>query len=799
MRFESIDAESFGPLRDARLELSDGMNVVYGLNESGKSSWHAALYVALCGMRRGKGRPSSGDQAFANQYTPWSGDPWRVRCVVSLADGRRVELAQHLGNKEGKAHELGRGIDVTDTIMHEGMPDGARWLGLDRNAFAHTACIRQAEIVSVVDGAEEMREHLQRAAATTRHDATASAALDRIKVYRKERVGTTRPGGKPLRASLDELDEARSALEQARELHACYADLAREAASKRLEVDEAARNVRAAVAARERRAAEQARDHFERVSKLATKFADGAPGGPLADDDLADDVARALVSYGNCPKPMDLKGADAAALQRQLDELSEPPTGDVEPASVVVEAFDELEAARAGVATSAGDGQGRRARPFLLLGMATALIGVALAALVSPIAGGVVAAAGVAVAVLGLVRQSRALGDRMGPSGAVESRERALVAALRTRGVEIGPNDDALYGYESYLDSCRRQAIRAQSRSGLESALNSRRSLENAAAENEQMRDAAVHGLRKVAALCSIEASDPDAIVRSLESWQSERRIRREQEAEQRDDWVELQRLLGDESLADLATKAIELELEAGEKAAGLSEDAIATFAGSDNLDDLVKSMEEELRSSEHESATLRGQVKERSVPSVPEAEERVERAEREHDRVQRLDRTLALAVQYLGDAQDKVHRDIAPVLAEFLGARIGPTTGGRYREAMVDPESLDVKVRDGSGDWRPAKNLSQGTTEQVYLLLRIAMAEHLTVQGEACPLILDDVLVQFDGERSIAVLDLLHEISRDHQVIVFSQEDDVKTWAEDHLAPPRDRLELLDRIAPHS
>ncbi|MBM3675558.1 MAG: hypothetical protein FJW88_11565, partial [Actinobacteria bacterium] len=47
MRFESIDAESFGPLRDARLELSDGMNVVYGLNESGKSSWHAALYVAL--------------------------------------------------------------------------------------------------------------------------------------------------------------------------------------------------------------------------------------------------------------------------------------------------------------------------------------------------------------------------------------------------------------------------------------------------------------------------------------------------------------------------------------------------------------------------------------------------------------------------------------------------------------------------------------------------------------------------------------------------------------------------------
>ena len=52
MRFESVKAHAFGPFRDKTLELSPGMNVVYGPNEAGKSSWHAALYAGLCGRRR---------------------------------------------------------------------------------------------------------------------------------------------------------------------------------------------------------------------------------------------------------------------------------------------------------------------------------------------------------------------------------------------------------------------------------------------------------------------------------------------------------------------------------------------------------------------------------------------------------------------------------------------------------------------------------------------------------------------------------------------------------------------------
>ena len=70
MRFERVRAISFGPLHDATLEFKPGFNLIYGPNEAGKSSWHAAIYAGLCGMRRGKGRLSRDDEEFGARHRP---------------------------------------------------------------------------------------------------------------------------------------------------------------------------------------------------------------------------------------------------------------------------------------------------------------------------------------------------------------------------------------------------------------------------------------------------------------------------------------------------------------------------------------------------------------------------------------------------------------------------------------------------------------------------------------------------------------------------------------------------------
>ena len=115
-----------------------------------------------------------------------------------------------------------------------------------------------------------------------------------------------------------------------------------------------------------------------------------------------------------------------------------------------------------------------------------------------------------------------------------------------------------------------------------------------------------------------------------------------------------------------------------------------------------------------------------------------------------------------------------------------------RYTDATVDPGSLQVNVRCAGGPWRQADLLSVGTAEQIYLLLRIALAEHLTAPGEVCPLLLDDVTVQADAQRTVQILDMLLHQSNNRQIVLFSQEREVAEWARANLMS-EDRHSFLE------
>ena len=84
------------------------------------------------------------------------------------------------------------------------------------------------------------------------------------------------------------------------------------------------------------------------------------------------------------------------------------------------------------------------------------------------------------------------------------------------------------------------------------------------------------------------------------------------------------------------------------------------------------------------------------------------------------------------------------------------------------------------------------GTAEQVYLLLRLALARHLTAPGEVCPVILDDAVAACDAERKRALLETLHAVSASAQVILFTHEEDVRDWAAQRLLTSQDRMTTL-------
>ena len=67
---------------------------------------------------------------------------------------------------------------------------------------------------------------------------------------------------------------------------------------------------------------------------------------------------------------------------------------------------------------------------------------------------------------------------------------------------------------------------------------------------------------------------------------------------------------------------------------------------------------------------------------------------------------------------------------------------------------------------------LSQGTADQLWLAVRLAVCDLALPLEEKCPLVLDDALVNFDDERVVPALQLLQKLAQDRQILLFSCHD---------------------------
>lgn len=821
MRIERVTARAFGPLRDDTLEFAPGLTVVTGPNESGKTSWHAATRAALCGIRRGRGAATRVDVEFAARHRPWD-DPehWEVEARLALDDGRTVDISQDLAGKVAcRAVEVGLGRDVSHEIL-DGTPDASRWLGLDRDAFATTMCVNQAQILSVADSAAALQDHIQRAATTRGTDATAAEAIERLTAFRRDRVGLDRENARgPLRLARNRLAMAREELAVAQREHAEYlelvarVELAQHAAAEaqnRLKVAEAAVAAREADALGRRaaRARELARRHPQPPASVAVR------------DSAADVVAAALDGWRRRPQVAELPGPSAEALERELAELPVAPSGDthVHPdvSAAVREldrATDALEAltvsepepapfreqpheAGASVAPLAIAGTtAAGAAALLALGAVAAglvLLGVAAGALVWTILRrGVPASAAPAHAAAALLAARRS-----DAAARVSEASARLADALRARGADVDGEPRALV--VAYEEACRvraEQAAAAGRAEPLRNAIAARRSAETAVAAAADRLASAGHALRAAAVAVGIATDGvaPDDLVTSLAAWQRGRADEARRAEESRGEWQELQALLAGGTLDALEATAVEAAERAGRLTAELGA-APPTLPPGD-LARLRDAFRERHEAARREADELAGglEVLSRQLPDVAEAEEAVAAAESEWQRVRALAATVDEALELLREAQERVHRDLAPVLKEAIVRWLPKVCGGRWADVAVDPATLAISVKEAeTGRWREAKLLSEGTREQIYLLLRVAMAQHLVTTDETAPMILDEVTAQCDAERKRQLLEVLHAVSTERQVIMFSHDAEVADWADRELVGPRDRLVRL-------
>ena len=129
----------------------------------------------------------------------------------------------------------------------------------------------------------------------------------------------------------------------------------------------------------------------------------------------------------------------------------------------------------------------------------------------------------------------------------------------------------------------------------------------------------------------------------------------------------------------------------------------------------------------------------------------------------------ISLAVDTLREANDEMQSRFSPELGKLAAAYMSEFTDGRYEDVFINRDFSALVRASDDVVAREAEYLSAGTLDLMYLAVRLAVCELALPEGERCPLIIDDALVNLDEKRMEQAMALLRDISKDRQVILFS------------------------------
>jgi len=143
----------------------------------------------------------------------------------------------------------------------------------------------------------------------------------------------------------------------------------------------------------------------------------------------------------------------------------------------------------------------------------------------------------------------------------------------------------------------------------------------------------------------------------------------------------------------------------------------------------------------------------------------------------------LEMARIVLDETIDRYRQQHEGPLLKRAGEIFTRLTLGSFTELRVDfnhkGEQVLCAMRDTPAEEVHISGLSEGTRDQLYLALRIASLEDY-VQRHPMPVILDDILVNFDDDRAQAALQILAELSQHTQVIYFTHHQHLVALAQE-------------------
>lgn len=197
MKINNLKINSYGKLKDKEINLKNGINLVYGPNEAGKSTLIKFIINSFYGISKNKKGKEISD---FDKYKPWQGEEFSGKVEYELDDNSKYEIYRDFSKKNPK-------------IFNESMEDISKEFNIDKNRgneffyeqtkidedlFLSTLAINQNEVKLEDQSQNFLVQKIANLAQTGDDNTSFKRVIDRLNRRQLDEVGTERSREKPI-------------------------------------------------------------------------------------------------------------------------------------------------------------------------------------------------------------------------------------------------------------------------------------------------------------------------------------------------------------------------------------------------------------------------------------------------------------------------------------------------------------------------------------------------------------------------------------------------------------------------
>ena len=204
MKIKNIKINNYGNLENKEINLENKINIIYGKNESGKSTLLNYIKNIFYGISKNKNGKNISDY---EKYKPWGKEDFSGKLKYELDDGEEFEIFRDFNKKNPKI--FNKDFDDVSKDFNIVKKDGVQFFydqtNVDEGMFTSTVVAMQEEVKLDKQEQSILIQKLANLAGTGDDSLSYKKVMDRLNKMQIEEIGSDRSQGRPMNIVKDRM------------------------------------------------------------------------------------------------------------------------------------------------------------------------------------------------------------------------------------------------------------------------------------------------------------------------------------------------------------------------------------------------------------------------------------------------------------------------------------------------------------------------------------------------------------------------------------------------------------------